>query len=157
MAPPLKYPVHLTEEEQVELKALTRKGKNAARTIKRARILLLSHEGKTIRHICDVLDVSAMTVNNIRKKYWDSGLDAALYERPRPGRPCTFDGKDRAAITGIACSEAPEGRAKWSIRLIADKAVKMNVVNSISPGTVYHILKKTKSSRTANAHGVWQN
>ena len=154
MAPPLKYPIRLSEEEQLQLKTLTTTGVHAARTIKRAQILLMSHEGKTIQHITDVLDIAPMTVNNIRKKYFTEGMNPALYERPRPGRPCTFDGKDRAAITGIACSEVPAGHAKWSVRLIAYKAVEIHLVDSISPTTVHYILKKTKSSRTAKGRGA---
>jgi putative transposase len=154
MSPPLKYPVCLTADEQAQIKTLTTKGKTSARTIKRAQILSLSHDKKTIQHITDVLDVSAMTVNNIRKKYGAGGLELALYERPRPGRPLIFDGKDRAAITSIACSEPPEGHARWSVRLIADKAIELNVVDDISPATVFHMLKKTRSNRTENGSGA---
>lgn len=157
MAPPLKYPIDLTPDEQIQLKAITNKGKTSARTFKRAQILLLSDARKTVQHITDVLDVSAVMVNNIRKRYTQGGLDLALYDRPRPGRPLVFDGKDRAAITCIACSEPPKGHAQWSVRLIADKAVEMNVVDSISPATVFHILKKTKSNRIANGRGASRN
>ena len=154
MPRPVKHVVQLSEEEQQQLKLLTSKGKAHARVVKRAHLLLLSHEGKNVQQIMDALHVTHGTVNNIRKKYCVSGMEAALYDAPRSGRPEKFDGKDRAAITSIACSEAPEGHAKWSVRLIADKAVEIGVVDGVSPSTVHYILKKTKSNLIAREAGA---
>ncbi|WP_353544518.1 helix-turn-helix domain-containing protein, partial [Deinococcus xinjiangensis] len=154
MGRPVKHEVRLSAEEEQQLKVLTSKGKTNARVVKRAHILRLSHEGKTVQDIMDALHVTHGTINNIRKKYCDHGLAAALFDAARPGRPEKFDGKDRAGITGIACSEAPEGHAKWSVRLIRDQAVELGVVDGIAPSTVFYILKKTKSSRTAKGRGA---
>lgn len=157
MAPKPKYLINLTIEEQEKLNELSSKGQISARTMKRIQVLLLSHQHKTIGYIKEALGVSGGMINDTRRKYTEAGLDAALYEKPRPGRPAIYDGKDRAAITGIACSKPPEGYAKWSIRLIADKAVELGVVDSISTGTVFHILKKTKFNRIEKGRGASQN
>lgn len=142
MARAKRYAVHLTATQQQHLETLTRTGKERARVITRARILLLSAAGKTDQAISDALQVCLLTVHRTRKSFVTEGLEAALYDAARTGRPVKFDGQDRAAITSLACTKAPKGHAKWSIRLLADKAVELNVVDGIAPSTVYYILKK---------------
>lgn len=137
-----RYAVTLSDTQQQELEAMTRRGMHNARVVTRARILLLSAAGKTDRAISETLSVCMLTVNRTRKTFATEGLEAALYDAPRTGRPVKFDGKDRAAITSLACTKAPKGHAKWSIRLLADKAVELHVVDGIAPSTVYYILKK---------------
>ena len=154
MGRPVKHEVRLTEEDKQQIKTLASKGKTNARVVRRAQILRLSHAGKTVQHIMDALHVTHGTINNIRKKYCEHGLEAALFDAARPGRPEKLDGKDRAGITSIACSEAPEGHAKWSVRLIRDKAVELGLVDGIAPSTVFYMLKKTKSSRTEKGRGA---
>jgi transposase len=148
------YRVELSEEQQKRLETLGNKGINKARVIKRGQILLMAHHARSDEAIGEALNISVQTVKSIRKKFAKGGLEAALYDAARPGRPYKFDGKDRAAITSLACSKAPKGYAKWSVRLIADKAVELNIVEGIAWSTVHYILKKpvTTASKAAVVH-----
>lgn len=154
MGRPLEYVVRLTAGQESYLKQLVRSGTNKARVIRRAQTLLMAHRAIMDQTIHEALNISVQTVKASRKTFVQSGLEAALYDAPRPGRPLKFDGHDRAAITGIACTEAPPGYAKWSLRLIADKAMELQVVDGIAPSSVFYILKKTRSNRTENGNGV---
>ena len=147
------YEVKLTLEERTELEQLTRKGEVQVRVYQRARILLLVDEGHKDAEVMERVGVSRATVSRIRRRYGAEGL-AAVRERPRPGRPHTFDGEVRAKLTALACSPAPEGRARWDLRLLADKAVELGYVETISHVTVGEVLKKTNSRRTANGSGA---
>lgn len=138
-----KYVVRLTEEQRSYLHNLIGKGEAKARMLTRARILLLSAEGKTDRFIADVLKVSPQTVWNIRKRFAEEGLEAALRERARPGAQPKLDAKQRAVLIALACSDPPEGRQCWTMQLLADRLVELEVVDSISDETVRRVLKKT--------------
>lgn len=139
--------IKLKRKDKVNLEQLVRKGSNKARVITRARVLLLSHAGKTPTEICEHLNIKALrTVQNIKERYLSGGLDNALFDSPRPGAPTKFEGKHRAELTALACTEAPEGHAKWSLRLLADKAVELGIVEEISHNQLGNILKKTKSN-----------
>jgi transposase len=94
----------------------------------------------------ETLKVSKSTVCRIRKRYCEGGLDYELREKPRSGAPAKIDGKMQAKITMLACSEPPDGRSKWTLKLLADRLVEMDVVDSISNMTVQRILKKMKLS-----------
>ena len=141
-----KYVIKLKNEERNRLNGLTHKGKENVRKLKRCQILLLSDEGKTDVEIAKVLKVSSGTVVNIRKRYAGEGLVSALNEKRRSGAPNKFHGRQRAKITALACSKPPEGQSRWSLRLLADKAVELVLVNEISHMEVHRILKKTNSS-----------
>ena len=143
-----KIVVNLKAEERNSLKELLKRGRENARKLTRARILLLKDEGKKESDIAEALHVDVKTVQNISQRYNKEGLEASLNEKPRSGAPTTFDGKQRAKITALACSKAPDGRSQWSLRLLADKAVELEMVDSISAMQVQRILKKTKLSRT---------
>lgn len=143
-----KYEVKLSTKERQYLKQLIRKGKVQARKITRSRILLLSDEGRSNSEIAELLSVTHNTIRTISGRYVEEGLEAALNERARPGAPTIFEGKARAKITALACSKAPEGRSQWSLRLLADRAVELALVESISHTDVRRILKKTKLNRT---------
>ena len=143
-----KNPVKLKPKERKELKQLISKGTEKARKITRARILLLAHEGKTDTHIIENLKVARNTVRTVRSRYIQDGLEAAINEQPRSGAPKKFTGRQKAKITAIACSEAPEGRNRWTLRLIADKVIELKMANEISHQTVKRILKKTNLSLT---------
>lgn len=157
MGRPLQYLVRLTEDQETYLTQMVRSGTNKARVIRRAQTLLMAHRAINDQAIHEALSTSIQTVKSTRKTFVQSGLEAALYDAPRPGRPQKFDGHDRAAITGIACTEAPEGYAKWSLRLVARTAVELHVVDGIAPSTVFYILKKTRSSLTGNGNGASPN
>jgi transposase len=150
----LRYVVQLSGEQERTLKAMVSKGSSKARVMTRARILLMAHRQTSDADISGALGISVQMVQATRKRFVLGGLDDALFDAPHPGRPAKFDGKDRAAITALACSEAPKGHAQWSIRLLAEKAVELNVVDEIAPSTVFYILKKTRSSRTAKGSGA---
>ena len=98
--------------------------------------------------------MSNPTIKRIRKAYVEEGLKAALEDGKRSGRPSIFDGKTRAKLTALACSPAPEGYSQWSLRLLADKAVELKLVETISHTEVAKILKKTTSNRTSKGSGV---
>lgn len=138
----------LLKSNVVTLQQMLKKEQLKARVATRARVLLYLHQGKGVHEIAELLNIAPSTAHNIRARYNKNGLQAALYDLPRPGQPLKFSGKDRAQITALACTEAPEGHAHWSLTLIADKVVELGYVDSISHTHVGRILKKTKSSPT---------
>ena len=143
-----KYKVVLTQKQRQQLKALSQRGKVSARKLNRARILLLADENRpkgpmTDSQIQSVLDVGFTTIPRIRQRFAACGLPAALEEKPRPGRPVEFCGKQRAVVTALACSTPPDGHDKWSLRLLAKRLVELEMVETISYKTVSNILKKT--------------
>lgn len=148
------YEIKLKKKELTELKHLVRRGQARARKLTRARVLLMSHEQYGQGDISEVLSVTRTTIRNICNRYLSEGLDSALNDKPRSGAPSTFNGKHRAKLTMLACTEAPEGHSQWSLQLLADKAVELNYVESISRSQVGRILKKTKSSRTSKGSGA---
>lgn len=136
------YHVTLTDEEEKTLKTLVRKGKASARKITRARILLLAHDGKKDREIIDGLQVGRATVERIRKRFIEGGVEFAINERPRPGGKHKLDTKAEATLIALACSDGPEGRSVWTMQLLADRLVELGLVESISDETVRRYLKK---------------
>jgi transposase len=120
----VKNQVKLKAKERKLLKQIINKGSEKARKITRARILLLAHEGKTDTHIIESLKVARNTVRTARSRYVKEGLEAAINELPRPGAPKKFTGRQRAKITAMACSKPPEGRSRWTLRLIADRVIE---------------------------------
>lgn len=136
--------VHLNEQEREELRQYLRKGKSSARSLTRARILLLADEGRDDEMIAEALKVSKSTISRIRTRYCEGGLDFALHEKARSGAPSKIDGRIEAELTLLACSDPPDGRSKWTVRLLADKLVEIEVVDSISHMSVQRLLKKMK-------------
>jgi transposase len=108
----------------------------------------LLHRGERPDAIAGTLGLSAQTVFNVKRRYLEEGLDAALQDKPRSGKPPRINGEARAKLTALACSSAPDGHARWTLRLLAGRAVKLGFVDSISHNAVRQILKKTPSSRT---------
>ena len=133
--------INLKQDEENILKRITKQGKEPVRKIKRAQILLLANKKKKTNEIAEILDICPETVGRTKKKYIENGLDYAITERKRPGKPKKIDGRAEAEIITLACSNPPEGRAKWTLRLLAEK-VELN----ISHVAVYNTLKKTKLS-----------
>lgn len=134
--------VHLKDEDRDELNHYIRHGKASARSINRARILLLADEGKSTEEIIDALKTSRTTINRVRKRYCQGGLSFAIGEKSRSGRPPKIDGTIEAKTTLLACSKPPEGRSTWTLKLIADRLVELEVIDSISTMSVQRILKK---------------
>jgi transposase len=104
----------------------------------------MSHEGYGQKEISEALSISRNTVRNVCKRYLTEGLESAMSEKPRSGAPKRFQGKQLAKLTALACTEAPDGHSQWSLRLLADKAVELAIVDDISHMHVGRILKKTK-------------
>lgn len=98
--------------------------------------------------IAAALQVSRQTVYNVRRRYTGGGFQAALFDQPRSGRPVEINGQQRAKITALACSTPPEGRARWTLRLLADKAVELGYCERLSPTKARQVLKNRNSSRT---------
>jgi transposase len=145
-----KYIVTLTDEERLDLEQLVRTGKAAAYKITHARVLLKADASEggpawTDEQIAGALDVSRATVERLRQRFVEEGLEAALCRRKqaRPSRERTFDGAAEARLIALACSQPPVGRASWTLRLLAEKLVELEVVDSVSHETVRQALKKT--------------
>ena len=148
-----KYPVILSRKQRNELLSLVHKGTHSARVINRARILLMADKGVPNKDIAEALSLTTMPVYALRQRFQTDGL-GALYDRPRPGKPRRLDGKAEARLTAIACSEPPKGHTRWTVRLLADRLVQLDVVNAISHKTVWETLKKTISSRGKSTSGA---
>ena len=152
-----KYNISLTDDEGEFLRKYIRTGKHTARNITRARILLLSSEGKTNAEIVKTLGICPATVSNIRKRFTESGLIFTLGGKPFPGQPAKLDGKGQATLIALACSDPPEGHSSWTMQLLADKLVELDTVQSISDETVRKYLKKARSNRGKGNNGVSVN
>jgi transposase len=148
-----RYKVTLEDDERQQLHDLIAAGQAAARKLSHARILLKADAADggpawPDHRIADALEVSTATVERVRQRFVERGLDAALDRKPRerPSRPIKLDGRAEARLIALACSAPPEGRATWTMQLLADKLVELEVVESISDETVRTALKKTRSS-----------
>lgn len=141
-----KEHIKLSESEHSYLTTLTSAGELKAGKYKRVMTLLLLDEGKTMTEVAQLIKYSYPSVVSLKKNFLAEGLQC-LEEKPRSGRPVFFDGVERAKITALACSETPAGRSHWSLRLLADKAVELALVESISHSCVQSILKKTCFNR----------
>lgn len=149
-----KYLVELTDDERSELEALIRGGKASVRRLKRALLLLAVDDGDKDEVAAGKARVSAGTVARIRQRFAEDGLQAALSERPRPGRVRILDGRQEAYIIALACSDPPAGHAKWTMRLLADRLVELNLVEDVSHPTVWRALKKGTSSPGSVSNGA---
>lgn len=136
------YEVKLSDKQRLYLLKLISTGKHSARELNRARILLLADEGEGDQEIADILNIGRNTVQRTRRRFVEGGLESALKEKPRSGKPPKLDSKDEAILTMIACSKAPEGHTRWTLRLLSDKLVELEVVDSISRECVRRTLKK---------------
>lgn len=151
---PQKYPVELSEIERAELETVVKRGKSSRREIQRAQMLLWSVAGKTDLEIAALLEVTPLTVATTRER-WAS--EKRIADAPKPGRHKKLDGKQEAFLVALACSDAPEGRDNWTMQLLADKLVELNVVEQpVSDETVRVTLKKTTSSRGKKNSGASQ-
>lgn len=148
-----KEHVQLNDADRTYLQNLIKKGSLPAKTYKRALALLELNRGRTFTEVAAIVGVTKQTTSTWATKYKETGLEF-LTDKPRPGRPTVFDGLARAKITALACSDAPEGYESWSLRLLADKAVELDIVDEISYGEVRLILKKTNYNPIASVTGL---
>jgi len=155
-----RYRVTLTQEERKELEALTKRGRNHARRIIHARALLLCDAGPegpiwNVSDISQALGITSRTIEHLKKRFVEDGLEAALErkQREKPPREITFDGEFEARLIALACSEAPEGYRRWTVRLLADKVVELKIAPSVSHMTVQRALKKMNLSLISGSTG----
>ena len=147
-----KYIVKLTDTERLQLKELISSGEGSAREIRRAYILLKSDSspggpGWNYQAICEAYEVSSLTVYNVRKNYVESGLKRAiLRKKPERVYERRLDGEGEAHLIALACSEPPDGYERWSLRLLQDRLVRLEIVENISHETIRQTLKKTNSN-----------
>jgi transposase len=151
-----RYRVTLTKEERVELEAITHRGKTHARRFIHARALLLcdaSADGPAwnVADVATALGVTSRAIEHLKKRFVEDGIEAALERKPRekPPREIVFDGAFEARLIALACSGVPEGHRRWTVRLLADKAVELKFAESVSHMTVQRVLKKTNLSLTS--------
>ncbi len=149
-----KYVVELSSDERAHLDGLISKGKSSAKAILKARILLKADQGPlgpswTDDRIVEALDTNPSMVTRVRRQLVEEGLEAVLSRKKRATPPITpiFDGEAQARLIALACSEPPAGHARWSIRLLADKVVELEIVEAAHFNTVGRALKKTISNR----------
>lgn len=149
----VKYKVTLTKDEQDELMAIISKGSHSSQQFRTAYILLNCDEGEYGekiygKHICQVLKVSARMIDRVKQRFVEEGFEACLERKPLSRtKEKKADGELEAKLIALSCSEAPEGFARWSLRLLADKMVEMEYIESISHETIRRVLKKTNLTR----------
>jgi hypothetical protein len=155
-----KYVVKLSAEERERLEALVRAGKSSAQLLTRARILLKADvseigEGWSDSAISAALDTSINNVARLRQQLVEEGFESTLKRKynPNSARPRIFDGAAEAKLIALTCSPAPDGFARWSLRLLEEKVVELNIVEKVSDNTIGRTLKKTSSNRTAIGNG----
>ena len=155
-----RYRVTLTKEERKELEAITHRGKTHARRFIHARALLLCDAGAdgpawNVADVATALGVSSRAIEHLKKRFVEDGLEAAVERKPRekPPREVKFDGAFEARLITLACSDAPAGHRRWTVRLLADKAVELRFAESVSHMTVQRVLKKTNLSLTSASTG----
>jgi transposase len=144
-----KYGVELTSQQRDRLRSLVRSGRESARTLIRARVLLKADEGEADEEIVDAVDTSRGTVERVRRRFCTGGLDAALADRPQPPRPHKrkIDGEAEARLVTLACSTPPDGRESWTLELLAERMVRLRYVpGTLSGQTVRRVLKKMRSN-----------
>jgi transposase len=142
--------IHLNANERHELEQLIKSGKQSARVGGHARVLLLLNRSqgrkRTLQEVADAALVSYGTVANVKKRYFAGGIESALYDKPRPGAQPKITGEVEAQLIALACSDPPTGHARWTLRLLADKLVELEILESISHVAVRDALKKTNLS-----------
>ena len=156
MPRPVTYRVTLTREERASLRDMTSKGKSTARKVLLARALLLLDQGEfgeerwKVGAVAAAMAMADRTIEHLKKRFVEDGLDGALErkERETPPREVVFGGEFEARLVKLACSEAPAGHARWTIRLLRDKLIELRVVPTVSAMTVCNTLKKTNLSLT---------
>lgn len=154
MPKPKTHTVRLTDDERQRLRDFTTAGVASAREIRRARILLLADEDRLDAAIADAVGCCVATVERTRKRCAAAGVEAALVDRPRPGAAPLLDGKAQAVLVALACTDPPGDRETWTMQLLADRLVALDVVDRISDETVRRTLKKTTSNPGSAKNGA---
>ncbi len=139
-----KYIINLPDTDHEYLLEFIAQGQARAREFTRAHILLKANEGLNDEEIAKALHSTTPTVQRVRQRYVEDGLSRVLKAKPHAARPKKFDGSGEALIIATACSSVPEGHGHWTMRMLADKTVELELVESVSPETIRQLLKKAK-------------
>ena len=142
-----RYRVTLTAEERERLDGLTRKGTASVRMVRRAQTLLLAAEERKDEEIATALHIGVSTVERTRRRCVEEGVEASLRARPRPGARPKLGPKAQAYVVALACTQPPEGRLRWTMQLLADRVVELQLVPAITDEAIRLLLKRTNSSR----------
>src|SRR5829696_4730078 len=148
-----RYRVTLTDEERDRLQGLARKRTAPVRLVRRAQALLLAAEEKTDDVIAERLRMGVSTLERLRRRFVEEGLEASLRERPRPGARPKLGPKEQAFVVALACTRPPEGRHRWTMKMLADRVVELELVPDISDEAIRLLLKRTSSSRGCTSSG----
>jgi len=154
--PMKKQHIKLTEQQRKELQDLLSKGELKVRVQKRATGLQMMDNGLTFQAIKEHIGISHISLGKWAKRFKTEGLEM-LYDKPRSGRPIGLSGEERAKVTALACTKPPEGYARWSLRLLSDRLVELDILENISHTEVGKILKKTNFNLTEKSSGVSEN
>lgn len=153
MAP--RYKVTLAKEEREDLEVISKKGKRAARTILYARALLLLDAGDygpkwLVQTVAEAIGVTTRSIEHLKRRFVEEGISAAIERKKRvkPPREILFGGEFEARLLALACSDAPKGNVRWTVRLLAEKLIELKIVETVSPMTICNTLKKMKLSLT---------
>ncbi len=152
-----EYIVGLTDEARQELQELAQSGTRSVRVVRRAQILLKSEAGFTDEEIVEHVGCAERTVRNVRKRFCDEGLERALHDAPRSGRPSDFTPRQKQQVIALACTEPPEGRVRWTLELLSEHAVKRGFVASLSKSEVGLWLKEHDLKPWRKKLGAFRN
>ena len=148
-----RYRVTLSDDERGRLEGLSRKRVASVRMVRRAQALLLAAGDTTDEVIAEQLRMSVATLERLRRRFVEEGLEASLRERPRPGARPKLGPKERAFVVALACTKPPEGRLRWTMQLLAERVVELKLVPDISDEAIRRLLKRTSSSRGSTRSG----
>ena len=148
-----RYRVTLTDEERQQLESLARKRTASVRMVRRAQALLLASEDKTDEVIAEQLRMGVATLERLRRRFVEEGLEASLRERPRPGARPKLGPKEQAMVVALACTQPPEGRLRWTMQLLAERVVELEIVPAITDEAIRRLLKRTSSSPGSRSNG----
>jgi transposase len=148
-----RYRVTLTDAERDRLVSLSRKRTASVRMVRRAQALLLAADDQTDEEIGERVRMSVTTLERLRRRFVEEGLEASLRERPRPGARPKLGPKEQAFVVALACTKPPEGRHRWTMQLLADRVVELELVPDISDEAIRRLLKRTSSSRGSTRSG----
>jgi transposase len=148
-----RYRVTLSDEERERLESLARKRTAPVRMVRRAQALLLASEAKTDEVIAEQLRMGVATLERLRRRFVEEGLESSLRERPRPGARPKLGPKEQAFVVALACTKPPEGRERWTMQLLAERVVELQIVPDSTDESIRRLLKRTSSSRGFSGSG----
>src|SRR5215216_725342 len=148
-----RYRVTLSADERERLERLSRQRTASVRMVRRARALLLAAEDKTDEVIAERLRMGVATLERLRRRFVEEGLEASLRERPRPGARPKLGPKEQAFVVALACTKPPEGRHRWTMQMLADRLVELEMVPDITDEAIRLLLQRTSSSRGSRSSG----